>query len=262
MQFAAQTPARTVARLRRGHRQETHVKKIALAAAAMGGTALIAFGASGTFAAFSDTEQATASAGAGSLDLTVSGAPVTTAPAAMALNPGQSTTQAYWINNAGTMAGTLSADLAVVENAENSCAEPETESGDKTCEWGSGGEFTKYATVEFLTAGAVDEAACRTAKTGQSLAPAVTLDAAAAATRADLFSIEGGKGKCVVVAVTLPGSAANDVQGDTAKFRADLTLTQVVAGHASGWIIDNPNTPIEEIPSLPGGPFIPGGGSV
>ena len=204
------------------------MKKIALASAAMGGVALIAFGASGTFASFTDTEAVTASAGAGTLDLTVGSGPVATATAAMALTPGHSTTQSYWVNNAGTVAGTLSADLSIVADDENLCAEPETESGDTSCGWATGGEFSRFATVQFFqpAAATADAAACESAKPGTAIAPAVTLAAAAAAGQANVFQLGGGTGACVVVQVALPANVTNVVQGDTARFKADLTLQQ------------------------------------
>jgi predicted ribosomally synthesized peptide with SipW-like signal peptide len=219
-------PARTVCDGDLDRRQL--MKKIALASAAMGGVALFAFGASGTFASFTDTEAVTGSAGAGSLDLTVGSGPVATATAAMALTPGQSTTQSYWVNNAGTVAGTLSADLSIVSDAENNCTDPENESGDTTCGWGTNGEFSKFATVQFETASATTADACKTATFGTAVAPAVALKTAADAGPANVFPINGGTGKCVVFKLTLPETASNVVQGDTAQFKADLTLTQLV----------------------------------
>jgi hypothetical protein len=226
------------------------MKKIALAAAAMGGTALIAFGASGTFAAFSDTEQATATAGAGTLDLAVAGGQVATAPAAVSLSPGQSTQLAYWVNNVGSVGGTLTAGVSLLENAENNCSEPETESGDTTCGWATGGEFAENVVVRFLKAGATDEAACRTATGGTEIsgAPAGTLLAAEKALPFDVFEIQGESGKCLVVNVSLPVNADNnEVQGDTARFRTDLTLTQVTEQLGNGVVLD-PKTPINELP--------------
>jgi predicted ribosomally synthesized peptide with SipW-like signal peptide len=203
------------------------LKKIALASAAMGGVALIAFGASGTFASFTDTEAVTGSAGAGTMDLTVTSGPVATATAAMALNPGQSTTQSYWVNNAGTVAGTLSADLSIVSDDENLCTEPESESGDQGCGWASGGEFSRFATVQFFAVpSAKDADACKAATPGGAIAPAVTLATAAAAGQVNVFQIDGGAGACVLVEVALPGNVTNVVQGDTAQFKADLTLKQ------------------------------------
>jgi hypothetical protein len=233
------------------------VKKIALAAAAMGGTALIAFGASGTFAAFSDTEQAFATAGAGTLDLAVAGGQVATAPAAVSLSPGQSTQLAYWVNNVGTVGGALKADLSVLENAENNCSEPETESGDTTCGWATGGEFAANAIVRFLEASAPDEAACRAATTGTTIlaAPAGTLLAAQSALPFDVFAVDGESGKCLVVNVSVPVTAGNNVQGDTAKFQVDLSLTQVTEKLGTG-IDPNPRTPIKELPFVPGNPIV------
>jgi predicted ribosomally synthesized peptide with SipW-like signal peptide len=201
------------------------LKKIALASAAMGGVALIAFGASGTFAAFQDTEQISASAGAGTLDLVLNGAPVAGAANALKLNPGQSTTQAFWIANPGTLAGTVSADAVVLENAENGCTEPEALL-DGTCDEGAiNGDFTRVATAEVLINGATTEAACATATTGTALFPVRTIDQWVAQP-AVVGPMAAGAKACVVVKIMLPQGSDNSVQGDTADFRVDFTLKQ------------------------------------
>ena len=224
------------------------MKKIALASAAMGGAALLAFGASGTFAAFQDTEQATAFAGAGTLDLTVKGGSVAPPVISMALNPGQSTAHAYWLTNAGSLAGVLDVTTAILENAENGCTVPEAVL-DKTCTLGaSDGDFSGLATAQFLINKAVDEAACRVATTGAGIVglPARTLDEWAA-NPARLVRMNPGTSTCMVVQVTLPAAVGNVVQGDTAKFRTDLTLTQFTQAEVT--------PPIASIPpviALPG----------
>ncbi|MGY1663360.1 TasA family protein [Geodermatophilus sp. SYSU D00705] len=219
------------------------MKKIALAAAAMGGTALIAFGASGTFAAFTDAEQTKTSSGAGTLDLTLNSGAVVGAPKPLALAPGESTTQAFWVNNAGTVAGALTAALTINQDAERGCQEPETTAvtgftPDNTCdEWWSGGEFSKYAQVQFLDSEANTAADCATSTTGaESWGRAVTLKDAAVAP-APIGDLAGGAGNCIVLKVTLPGNVGNDVQSDTAEIGFAATLAQPTtprAGNLSG----------------------------
>ena len=133
---------------------------------------------------------------------------------------------AYWVNNVGSLAGTLSADLKTTENAENGCNDAER-SADNTCaDWTSGGEFSQFATVEFLRPAVTTEAACSNETTGTSIAPAVKIDTAVAAPAVPVFDIPGGQGACVVVNVTLPPTAGNIVQSDSTTLSADLTLTQ------------------------------------
>jgi predicted ribosomally synthesized peptide with SipW-like signal peptide len=239
------------------------MKKIALASAAMGGAALLAFGASGTFAAFQDTEQGTASASAGTMDLAVGNGQVTGTIPSLGLNPGQKTTVSYWITNTGTTAGDLAADLTVTDE-ERGCQEPEKEAGDTTCDWATNGEFSRFATVQFLDAAADTPAKCATATTGEAVLglPALGLGfAAGAADDIHVGSLAAGAGNCYVVAIELPRTATNVVQGDVSGIKVDVTLTQVTATRASVKIdgeVDPMPTPIEPIEfSNPGGPVGP-----
>jgi hypothetical protein len=201
------------------------LKKIALASAAMGGAALIAFGASGTFASFIDTEAATGSAGAGTMDLTVGGGTLTSPTSALSLNPGGKTTLSYWVNNAGTVAGTLTADLSVTDE-ERGCLEPEQADGDTDCDWAEGGEFSEFANVQFFDAQASTPETCAQAVTGAALTPMMGLRALAATSAAPVGALAAGAGNCYVVAIELPNDARNKVQGDVSQIKVDLTLTQ------------------------------------
>ncbi|MGY1688046.1 TasA family protein [Geodermatophilus sp. SYSU D00867] len=200
------------------------MKKIALAAAAMGGAALVAFGAGGTFAAFQDSEQATSAAGAGTLDLVLDAAPTQTAPKPLALNPGQSTTQAFWIANTGSLPGMLSADAVVQQNAENDCTEPERQV-DGSCGTTTGGEFTSLAQATLLYNAAGTAEACKAATTGTPIAPSRSIDSWVA-DPAVVTEVAAGAKACVLVQVTLPPTAGNVVQGDTAEYRIDFSLVQ------------------------------------
>jgi len=204
------------------------VKKIVLISAAMGGAALVAFGASGTFANFNATTTlGDQSAAAGTFDLTVDGGHVATASEALKLVPDHSTQFAYWVNNASDILGTLSADLVIKQDAENGCSGSEQQAGDNSCDgWTTGGEFSKSAMVRFLKNSAANADACKAQTTGTEIAPAVLLKTAADAPAVPVFDIAGGKGACVVVDVNLPKSVTNVVQSDSTTFNVDLTLTQ------------------------------------
>ncbi|MGY1642586.1 hypothetical protein ACI782_15875 [Geodermatophilus sp. SYSU D00703] len=213
------------------------MKKIAIAAAAMGGTALIAFGASGTFAALTDTETgARATAGAGTLDLTVGGGVAASSANALSLNPGQSVTLPYWVENSGTVPGKLLGGLQVT-NEDRGCEEPEKTAAanytpDTSCDWGTGGEFSQFATAEFFTASADNAEACEAATGGTKFGTATpTIDQAVQATAAGVLefgSLAGDAGKCIVLKVTLPTNVTNVVQGDVAQITFTGTLEQQV----------------------------------
>ena len=214
------------------------MKKIAIAAAAMGGTALIAFGASGTFAAFQDSETSTATASGGTMDLTVGGATQSGSVSPLGLNPGQTSTLSYWVNNAGTVNGALTADLTVTADEERGCQDAETkattdQAADSSCtDWGLGGEFSQFATVQFLDSSAADAAACKSSMTGTPVLGmgAVTLkDAAAAPAGIAVGSLAANQGNCIVLKVELPPTAGNVVQSDAASFKVDVTLAQTPA---------------------------------
>jgi predicted ribosomally synthesized peptide with SipW-like signal peptide len=204
------------------------MKKIALASAAMGGVALFAFGASGTFASFTDSEVATATAKAGSMDLKVGGATATSGASLDGLNPGDSTTVSYWINNAGTVAGDLSAKLTVTD-AENGCTDPESKTSGENCsQWTTGGELSQFATVQFLDATAADDEACKKATNGAAvlgMQPVVLKDAVVAS-QIPVGALAKNEGNCVVLKITVPDTAGNIVQGDTADVKMDITLAQ------------------------------------
>jgi len=217
------------------------VKKIALAAAAMGGTALIAFGASGTFAAFTDTETGTGAAGAGTMDLAIGQGVVTGALPAMSLNPGQSTTVAYWMNNTGTTNGTLSADLTITEDAERDCTDAEYKTvgnqlADTSCGWNGEGELADVAQVQFLDATESTPEACKAATDGDAVLNMglISLTDAAAVPALGVGNLAANTGNCIVLKVAVPDSAGNNVQSDTMAFKVDVTLTQAptTAGRA------------------------------
>jgi predicted ribosomally synthesized peptide with SipW-like signal peptide len=203
------------------------MKKIALASAAMGGVALFAFGASGTFASFTDSEEVTATAQAGTMDLQVGGKEAVRTADLGTLNPGETKTVSYWIHNEGSVAGTLLAGLAVTD-AEWGCTGPEGQVAGEVCtDWETGGEFSKYATVQIFDAVATDETACKTAVGGTPL-----LGATSKSLKDQMFSqkitfgaLAAETDKCVVLKVDLP-DVGNDVQGDSATIKLAMNLRQ------------------------------------
>ncbi|MGY1744887.1 TasA family protein [Blastococcus sp. SYSU D00695] len=229
------------------------MKKIAIASAAMGGAALIAFGASGTFASFTDTENRAGNAGAGTMDLTLGGSESATITG-LGLNPGDTATYGYWVNNAGTTNATLLADLTILGDEDRNCSEAEREpiqgvyAGDATCDWGTNGEFSATAQVQFFENTTATEATCATQTGGTAIGPATTLKQSAAANAQALGAVGKDSGRCIVLRVSLPGNATNAVMGDVTTFTFTATLNQApvatgsrsVAGNAGGTVSNNP----------------------
>jgi spore coat-associated protein N len=90
--------------------------------------AALALGA-GTYAAFSDSENAEATFAAGTLNLTV-GTPVASAPVVWSnLAPGDSQEVTVSVDNVGTVDGVLTASYTT-SGTEGSCIEPETDDED------------------------------------------------------------------------------------------------------------------------------------
>jgi hypothetical protein len=202
------------------------VKKIAIASAAMGGAALIAFGASGTFAAFSDTDLVSGQkAGATTFEIEVAGQYVTSEQAPLELAPGGSLRYAYEITNNSDLPGLLDATISVTD-AENDRNDPEIEAGDIT----AAGEFSSFALVEAFYGG--DDAENCDIDSTVSLGGPVAFGQIAQTVSNNFKnrSFAPGDTHCVVLEVSLPTHAANinRVQGDTATFAISFTLTQQV----------------------------------
>jgi Camelysin metallo-endopeptidase len=207
------------------------MKKIALASAAMGGAALIAFGASGTFAAFSDSETTSAAAGAATLDLR---AGVTNAPSGeVALNmaPGDKTLYfPLYVHNAGDLDGFLGGTFTF-QDLENGCSGDEVDV-DETCgAAGDDGEFAENVMVG-ATVTLNGTAANCTAKPGSDELAAPTRLPALGSGSFEIPSVlplPKNLSACVVVSVELPKEAGNEVQGDSSSLTASLKLDQFQA---------------------------------
>ncbi len=206
------------------------MKKIVIASAAMGGAALIAFGASGTFAAFSDGGTTSGSAGAGTLTLSAAKT-ITTDATALGLAPGETTQLAFPVRNGGTLDGTFTA-TARVTDATDRCNSA-TEESEDDCEGRQAGDFSTAASVTAYQFAVADAAACTSTATppaGSALVGGITLRQLSGQ-GVHSQTLAGGATTCFVVEVTLPdsGTRNNVVQGDSASLAIDLTLDQVPA---------------------------------
>jgi predicted ribosomally synthesized peptide with SipW-like signal peptide len=175
---------------------------IGVAAAA---AAVLAVGA-GTYASFTDTEDAPSTTfAAGTLDLTV-GTPVAATPVVLTnLAPGSEQAISVPIDNVGSVDGTLTATYTVT-GSDNTCAEPETDDEGLSCDDDSEllqqlDLFYKGNRVSALTAGA-----------GQTF----TLD--------PLPSAPGPT--TVDFVVKVPTTAGNEIMTDDATMTLTFTLTQ------------------------------------
>lgn len=204
------------------------MKKIALASAAMGGVALIAFGASGTFASFTDTGNLTSEAGAGTLVLNASSPSATARVDAMSLRPGESAKYAYFIKNAGNLPGTVDLSVAVTDAADT-CNTQSERDVDSDCA-SAPGDFSRLATASVAYIGGVTKAADCTITAGPAAwtSPSGQLGQANGV-RVDAYPLAAGASGCVVLTVKLPDTqsiADNAVQGDSASANVKVTLNQ------------------------------------
>jgi predicted ribosomally synthesized peptide with SipW-like signal peptide len=207
------------------------VKKLVIASVAMGGAALIAFGASGTFANFTDSSSVGNTAGAGSIVLNAGSESATAAAQATTLQPGGTAQYAYFVENAGTLPGMISAQLTIADK-ENGCVGPEGTNGtdgiDRTC-GADQGEFSMFAQVQAFSTGAKTAEACTISDAKRkSLSPVMGLQEAAKLAKLVNTAVPAKTGGCVVLDVTLPDNPnINLAQSDQATLTANFTLAQV-----------------------------------
>jgi predicted ribosomally synthesized peptide with SipW-like signal peptide len=170
---------------------------------------------SGTMAIFSDTEEATIDAGAGTLDLTVDGGDATVhLIEESGLQPGDSGTTSLSVRNAGTLEGILTVEATAYTNTEGSPSE-----------WNDGGdgELGEHLLVDVqsLTGGYV------------------TLDEFVANHLPYTRHLTGGAGGTLSLDWKLPLDTGNAVQGDGVSLDVTLDLVQadnVVTGTtAADW---------------------------
>lgn len=210
------------------------MKKIVLASAAMGGAALVAFGASGTFAAFSDqASSGTEAAGAGTLYLSPGQTERQSAEGVVVegLAPGDEVTYAFYVNNDGSLAGDLTGTFRLTGDTEGGCLPVEGRAGDPSCtNQDNDGELPENTNVR-ATYGPVESAEdCTPTTTGLANTFGYTdgytlasLNGVSGATA----RVPGGEGFCAVVTIQVDEDATNVVQSDQATFKIDYRIDQV-----------------------------------
>lgn len=203
------------------------MKKLAIASAAMGGAALVAFGASGTFAAFTDADQVTSTAGAGTLVLDATSRSATAPAEALDLNPGESASYAYWVKNAGTLPGTLDV-AATVTDLEGGCASESELAADPTCDAANDrGEFSSAASLTVASAPSVQSAEACTITATQASPVTLPLKNANGGTIKDVPA-QPNQAACFILTIKLPkAETGNAVQGDQASLAVDFVLEQL-----------------------------------
>ncbi|GHE07961.1 TasA family protein [Klenkia taihuensis] len=205
------------------------MKKIVLASAAMGGAALVAFGASGTFAAFSDQDSSDVSgAQAGTLYLQRDGNVVSDEAVIENLAPGDTVDYQFYVENAGNLPGTVTATFRILSDLENGCVPAEQRNGanDTSCDdtQPGAGELVDQLTGSAIYGPATREE-CEDRDVPSSFSPPTfaQFDGAVARDQA----VPAGEGFCAVVTVTLPDRADNNlVQSDSVSFGIDYRLDQ------------------------------------
>ncbi|MGY1616823.1 hypothetical protein ACI797_08760 [Geodermatophilus sp. SYSU D00691] len=206
------------------------MKKIVLAATAMGGAALVAFGASGTFAAFNAEETLSTEVGSGQFTLNT-GQSTTANVDPADLNPGQSVDLAYFVanNKDSDFNGVLKASFGNLKSWEHGCLDPESDAGDTTCGNDGHGEFQNFATVRGSMTSAASAAEC-TALASQSYALGTVSTLANWNAAFPATTLAPGAGTCIVLQISLPDDSTNNlVQGDTASFDVTFRLDQGAA---------------------------------
>ncbi|QNG35394.1 hypothetical protein F1C76_01120 [Geodermatophilaceae bacterium NBWT11] len=209
------------------HVRRHTVKKIVLASAAMGGAALVAFGASGTFAAFSDQESSVLpEASAGTLYLNAAGQSASSDGDVSQIVPTQTVTFATPVQNAGNLDGILKGTLVLQGNEENSCVGPEIGADTSCAGTGAGelaGQLQATSGYRVLAAG---ETCDEDTPTIDTTFRGTLLQLVSAGS--GLAPIAAGTTVCSVITVTLPelGATNNLVQSDSIQLRFDFELTQ------------------------------------
>ncbi|SCX57203.1 SipW-cognate class signal peptide [Klenkia marina] len=206
------------------------MKKIVLASAAMGGAALVAFGAAGTFAAFSDQDQFQSQvAEAGTLFLELDDTVQTSGFDATNLAPGQSVTYTSYLENGGSLPGTLRASYDLTNNDETGCNRAEA-AVDTTCGTaGVGfGELAKATQMTVYYGPVADAATCDAgARPGGVAGPFNVADLNGNTIYADQPVAEG-QGICTVYVLNIPltNENQNQIQSDNLVFRGIFVLNQ------------------------------------
>ncbi len=206
------------------------MKKIVLASAAMGGAALVAFGASGTFAAFSDSQTRESDPVAtGTLLLEAGDVIDSSAFDASNLAPGQSVTYTSYVQNAGTLPGRLTNVFELSEDRELPGCNDNEAAVDATCGTSgiSDGELAEASQMTVYYGVVSDASVCDAgARPGSELTRVPR-----SINGSQLYvnqTLAPGQGFCTVYVISIPATAGNEIQSDNLRFRAKYQLDQVV----------------------------------
>ena len=202
-------------------------KSLLIAIAAISLAALVGLG---TSAEFSDTQVSDAQTfTAGTLDLTVAQGATTPALTVTDAAPGGSGSTTLVVSNAGTVAGELlNADLTslTASDLENTCTEPELDDADFAADPGedncavpgNGGELDDNLSVTIKEG----------ATTLWGPGTLSTLDAAGVQALAGGLAKDGdaGDSRTLTIEWSVPTTAGNDIQSDSAAFTLTFRLEQ------------------------------------
>lgn len=210
------------------------MKKIVLASAAMGGAALVAFGAAGTFAAYSDRQDVVSQeASAGTLLVEVGGN--VSAPAqAQDLAPGETAVFSYFVENAGTgVTGHLGGSIVDVVDYEDGCTDPERRAFDPCSNGPDAGELSGQLQANYYfipTAYTADQCAAITqAPTSGGVFLGTLKDNPSSPAGPGSTELKPGDKACFVLGLTLPDRPDNNlVQSDNVSFSVRFDLVQYV----------------------------------
>jgi hypothetical protein len=210
------------------------VKKIVLASAAMGGAALVAFGAAGTFAAYSDQQDVVSQeASAGTLLVEVGGN-VSAPTQAQDLAPGDTAVFSYFVENAGKgVTGNLGGSIVDVVDYEDGCTDPERRAFDPCRNGEDAGELSGQvqATYYYIpTATTAQQCAAITEAPTSGGVPLGTLkNSKSAPAGPDSTELAPGAKACFLLGLTLEDRPDNNlVQSDNVSFTVRFDLVQYV----------------------------------
>jgi predicted ribosomally synthesized peptide with SipW-like signal peptide len=221
------------------------VKKLVIASAAMGGAALIAFGASGTFAAFSDqTSAAVSPVAAGTLSLSA-GAVTSADLASGPLTPGDTVHRTYLIkNNSADTAGNAFFNVSQMVSKEDGCTS-NTEKAADDC-WTGAGDLVGQTNASLLTYAPTDGACV--APAGAVFADVGRLQSGPTAPFA-IGNLGTGQSLCVDFLLEFVNGSTNDLaQGDSFSATLAFTIEQATATNGGpGELSEDPYTPPSEM---------------
>jgi hypothetical protein len=202
------------------------VKKLVIASAAMGGAALIAFGASGTFASYND--QTVQNVGAVAADSVVvnSWDKTTAEMASTPLSPGDSVVRAYYVRNSGTAAGRPNAQLLNVTNKDDGCTSESEKATYDDCDSPTKGDLAAQVSVGY-TVFAPTGTDCVAPTTGYKPIGMVNDIIGTSVFAPTVPQLAAGAAECVAFQLTfVDGANNNKAQGDSFTAQIQFGLEQ------------------------------------